>query len=161
MRLEGSCHCRGVRFTVESHTPYPFMRCYCSICRKTQGGGGYAINIMGDAATLAVRGKQNVAVYRARLREPGAAHAVHEVAQRQRLADVGRRVERAARVDRMHGLRDQPRRERNGFAGQSVGAIVLPLMLFHQIQLMLCAWLARRFAARKTEINPHPATGTA
>lgn len=31
------------------------------------------------------------------------------------------------------------------FAGQSVGAIVLPLMLFHQIQLMLCAWLARRF----------------
>ncbi|EKF60342.1 bile acid:sodium symporter [Agrobacterium albertimagni AOL15] len=32
------------------------------------------------------------------------------------------------------------------FAGQSVGAIVLPLMLFHQIQLMVCAWLARRFA---------------
>jgi len=47
------------------------------------------------------------------------------------------------------------------FAGQSVGAIVLPLMLFHQIQLMLCAWLARRFAARKTEINPYPATDTA
>jgi len=75
MRLEGSCHCRGVRFAVESHTPYPFMRCYCSICRKTQGGGGYAINIMGDAATLAVRGRHNVAVYRARLREPGAARA--------------------------------------------------------------------------------------
>lgn len=47
------------------------------------------------------------------------------------------------------------------FAGQSVGAIVLPLMLFHQIQLMLCAWLARRFAARKTEINPYPVTDTA
>lgn len=34
------------------------------------------------------------------------------------------------------------------FTGQSVGAIVLPLMLFHQIQLMLCAWLARQYAIR-------------
>lgn len=33
------------------------------------------------------------------------------------------------------------------FAGQSIGAIVLPLMLFHQIQLMICAWLARRPSA--------------
>jgi solute carrier family 10 (sodium/bile acid cotransporter), member 7 len=33
------------------------------------------------------------------------------------------------------------------FAGQSVGLIVLPLMLFHQIQLMVCAALARRWAA--------------
>ena len=32
------------------------------------------------------------------------------------------------------------------FAGQSIGAIVLPLMLFHQIQLMVCAWLARVYA---------------
>jgi solute carrier family 10 (sodium/bile acid cotransporter), member 7 len=31
-------------------------------------------------------------------------------------------------------------------AGQSVGVIVLPLMLFHQIQLMVCAWLAKRYA---------------
>jgi solute carrier family 10 (sodium/bile acid cotransporter), member 7 len=30
-------------------------------------------------------------------------------------------------------------------AGQSVGLIVLPLMLFHQIQLMVCAWLAKRY----------------
>ena len=67
MRLEGSCHCGAVRFRVESHTPYPYMRCYCSICRKTQGGGGYAINIMGDAATLKVRGKKNVSTYRARI----------------------------------------------------------------------------------------------
>ena len=47
MKLEGSCHCRAVKFTVTSHTPYPYMRCYCSICRKTAGGGGFAINIMG------------------------------------------------------------------------------------------------------------------
>src|SRR4030095_10299925 len=71
MRLEGSCHCGAVRSEVESHTPYPFMRCYCSICRKTQGGGGYAINIMGDAPTLRVRGAANLASYRARIKEPG------------------------------------------------------------------------------------------
>ncbi|MGB3874654.1 MAG: bile acid:sodium symporter family protein [Shinella zoogloeoides] len=35
------------------------------------------------------------------------------------------------------------------FAGQSIGAIVLPLMLFHQIQLMVCAWLARVYADRR------------
>jgi sodium/bile acid cotransporter 7 len=34
------------------------------------------------------------------------------------------------------------------FAGQAVGLIVLPLMLFHQIQLMTCAVLARRYARR-------------
>ena len=28
-----------------------------------------------------------------------------------------------------------------------VGMIVLPLMLFHQIQLMVCAALAKRYAA--------------
>jgi len=41
------------------------MRCYCSICRKTAGGGGYAINLSGDYRTLRVAGKKNVAVYRA------------------------------------------------------------------------------------------------
>jgi sodium/bile acid cotransporter 7 len=34
------------------------------------------------------------------------------------------------------------------FAGHAVGMIVLPLMLFHQIQLMVCAALARRYAKR-------------
>jgi sodium/bile acid cotransporter 7 len=34
-------------------------------------------------------------------------------------------------------------------AGQSVGLIVLPLVLFHQIQLMACAAMARRYAARR------------
>jgi sodium/bile acid cotransporter 7 len=32
------------------------------------------------------------------------------------------------------------------FAGQGIGAIVLPLMLFHQIQLMACAVIAQRYA---------------
>jgi hypothetical protein len=65
MELEGSCHCRAVRFAVLSHTPQPYMRCYCSICRKTDGGGGYAINIMGDAETLKVEGGENITVYQA------------------------------------------------------------------------------------------------
>lgn len=65
--LEGSCSCGKVSFAVRSHTPDPYMRCYCSICRKTGGGGGYAINVMGDMATLKVRGKANISVYRARI----------------------------------------------------------------------------------------------
>jgi sodium/bile acid cotransporter 7 len=32
------------------------------------------------------------------------------------------------------------------FPAGAVGLIVLPLMLFHQMQLMVCAWLARRYA---------------
>jgi solute carrier family 10 (sodium/bile acid cotransporter), member 7 len=42
------------------------------------------------------------------------------------------------------------------FAGQPVGLIILPLMLFHQIQLMACAALARRYAAQHEHV---PATG--
>ena len=34
------------------------------------------------------------------------------------------------------------------FAGH-VGLVVLPLMVFHQIQLMVCASLARRYAAHR------------
>ena len=34
------------------------------------------------------------------------------------------------------------------FASGTVGAVVLPLMLFHQMQLMVCAVLAQRYATR-------------
>ena len=37
------------------------------------------------------------------------------------------------------------------FPPASVGILVLPLMLFHQIQLMLCAVLAQRYAKRPQE----------
>ena len=36
------------------------------------------------------------------------------------------------------------------FASSAVGTIVLPLMLFHQIQLMVCAVLAQRYARQAT-----------
>ena len=65
MRLEGSCHCGAVRFSLNSTTPYPYMRCYCSICRKTGGGGGYAINLGGDFDSLAVTGEDNISVFHA------------------------------------------------------------------------------------------------
>ncbi|MBB3190975.1 hypothetical protein FHR94_002219 [Halomonas cerina] len=55
MLLEGSCHCGAVRFSVDSLHPYPYQRCYCSICCKTAGDGGYAINLSGRAETLRAR----------------------------------------------------------------------------------------------------------
>lgn len=67
MQLEGSCHCGAVRFRLDSSSPYPYQRCYCSICRKTQGGGGYAINLGGDSATLEVEGREHVSIYHARM----------------------------------------------------------------------------------------------
>jgi sodium/bile acid cotransporter 7 len=39
------------------------------------------------------------------------------------------------------------------FAGQPVGLIILPLMLFHQLQLMACAALARRYAAAQEQLS--------
>jgi len=36
------------------------------------------------------------------------------------------------------------------FAGASVGVLVVPLMIFHQMQLMVCAMLARRYAAGRS-----------
>ncbi len=67
MRLAGSCHCQAVRFTVESAAPVPFMRCYCGICRKTAGSGGFAINLGADFATLKVQGEENLSVYQAHM----------------------------------------------------------------------------------------------
>lgn len=43
------------------------------------------------------------------------------------------------------------------FASHAVGAIVLPLMLFHQIQLMVCAVLAQRYARRQEAVKMAPA----
>jgi hypothetical protein len=67
MQLSGSCHCGGVKFTVESAQPVPFMRCYCSVCRKTAGGGGYAINLGADFSTLVVTGKRFLRKYQAKI----------------------------------------------------------------------------------------------
>ncbi|MEE8500482.1 MAG: GFA family protein [Kiloniellales bacterium] len=67
MRLEGSCHCGAVRFSVEAYAPVPYLRCYCSICRKTAGGGGFAVNLGANAETLEVAGAENISVFQARI----------------------------------------------------------------------------------------------
>ncbi len=65
MLLQGSCHCGRVRFEVEAPHPYPFNRCYCSVCRKTAGGGGYAINLGARSESLKVEGREHVNSYQA------------------------------------------------------------------------------------------------
>jgi hypothetical protein len=67
MLLAGSCHCGAVRFSLQSRHPYPFNLCYCSICRKTAGGGGFAINLGGEAGSLDVKGEEHIRVYQVRL----------------------------------------------------------------------------------------------
>ncbi len=47
------------------------------------------------------------------------------------------------------------------FASGAVGAMVLPLMLFHQMQLMLCAVLAQRYARRPEAADPLAVPATA
>ncbi|MDI7860507.1 bile acid:sodium symporter [Rhizobiaceae bacterium n13] len=46
------------------------------------------------------------------------------------------------------------------FAGHPIGAILLPLMLFHQIQLMACAAIAQKYAAarRRRELDARAET---
>ena len=81
MLLKGSCHCGAVNFWVESETPYPYQACYCSICRKTAGGGGYAINLGADAKTLEIEGKEHLSVYNAKLYDPRWPDLVHPFAE--------------------------------------------------------------------------------
>jgi hypothetical protein len=67
MQLKGSCHCGAVKFEVKAYAPVPYMRCYCSICRKTAGGGGFAVNLGANAKSLKVRGKKFVTRFHARI----------------------------------------------------------------------------------------------
>ncbi len=46
------------------------------------------------------------------------------------------------------------------FSGHALGAVVLPLMLFHQLQLMVCAVLAQRYARRLAPIVPPTSEGS-
>lgn len=82
MLLEGSCQCGEVRFKVRSSTPQPYQHCYCSICRKTQGGGGSAVNLGADARTLEVEGRDNITIYHARVKDPEDARAHTSTAER-------------------------------------------------------------------------------
>jgi hypothetical protein len=67
MLLEGSCHCQAVTFSVNAQHPYPYNICYCQVCRKTSGSGGFAINLGASTETLKVTGKQHISIYQARI----------------------------------------------------------------------------------------------
>jgi sodium/bile acid cotransporter 7 len=43
------------------------------------------------------------------------------------------------------------------FGASTVGVVLLPIMIFHQMQLMICAVLARRYAAHEPATNAVPA----
>jgi sodium/bile acid cotransporter 7 len=47
------------------------------------------------------------------------------------------------------------------FAPSTLGMVILPLMLFHQIQLMVCAVLAQRWARRTEHPSSAPAAAKA
>lgn len=40
------------------------------------------------------------------------------------------------------------------FGGASIGLLILPLMIFHQVQLMMCSWLAARYARQAPPRTP-------
>lgn len=52
---------------LNSKHPYPYNTCYCSICCKTQGAGGFAINLSGDADSLEIEREENITVYQAKV----------------------------------------------------------------------------------------------
>ncbi len=65
MHLSGSCYCGAVRFRCEAYAPVPYLRCHCSICRKTAGGGGFAVNLGAKAETLIVEGGEAISTFHA------------------------------------------------------------------------------------------------
>ncbi len=82
MKLKGSCHCDCVTFSVNSPHPYPFNLCYCTICRKTAGGGGYAINLGAENKSLKVQGTEHITVYQALLEEKDSSKLKHSPGER-------------------------------------------------------------------------------
>jgi hypothetical protein len=89
MQLEGSCHCGAVRFSVEARHPYPFNLCYCSICRKTAGAGGFAINLGAEQASLRVEGAEHLRVYHAKIADPDTGEVTVSTGERNFCGECG------------------------------------------------------------------------
>ncbi|WEX07297.1 GFA family protein [Chelativorans sp. AA-79] len=89
MLLKGSCRCGAVKFSVESHTPAPYQLCYCSICRKQQGGGGYAINLGADSSTLTIEGEEHLGLYRAEIQDDERPHCETSTGERRFCRECG------------------------------------------------------------------------
>ncbi len=82
MLLKGSCHCGSVKFSVESHHYYPFNLCYCSICRKTSGSGGFGINIGAEFESMKVEGSNFITVYSANIQNEDTGEMTKSPAER-------------------------------------------------------------------------------
>ena len=89
MILQGSCHCRRVMFTVESAHPFPFNLCYCEVCRKTAGAGGFAINLGARYETLSVEGGVHIRTYRAMIDDGAADDTKQSPAERKFCGECG------------------------------------------------------------------------
>ena len=89
MNLNGSCHCGAIRFEVEAPHPVPFNRCYCSICRKTGGGGGFAINLGARYDTLSIRGEEHLSKYRAKIEATDGSGMTESPAERSFCSNCG------------------------------------------------------------------------
>ncbi|KAH7286375.1 hypothetical protein KP509_32G004600 [Ceratopteris richardii] len=70
MKLQGSCYCGAVTFSCESKHPYPYQHCYCGICRKTAGNGGFSINLAASSDSLKVQGEENITTFQATVKNP-------------------------------------------------------------------------------------------
>lgn len=82
MHLYGSCLCKAVSFSVHSAHPYPFNICYCKICRKTAGSGGFAINLNADFESLVIEGGENIRSYSAEITDPVSGKKTTSLAER-------------------------------------------------------------------------------
>lgn len=60
-KLNGKCHCGGVRYTIEDERKFEFL-CHCSDCRVLNGGG-HLSGIAVSFAKLEVVGKVKVYSY--------------------------------------------------------------------------------------------------
>lgn len=89
MTLKGSCHCGAISFQVESHTPVPYQRCYCSICRKQQGGGGYAVNLGAISSSLVVEGDEHLGPYCAKIEDDEHPHCEISTGERRFCRECG------------------------------------------------------------------------
>jgi len=74
---------------VDSREPYPFNFCYCKACRKTAGGGGYAINLKGDADSMKVEGREHVKTYQIAIEDEQTGEATRSPGQRHFCSECG------------------------------------------------------------------------
>lgn len=57
--IEGECNCGAVAFKIKSQITGVYI-CHCSICRKTTGGGGFAVVIVNSNKLSWAQGKDNI-----------------------------------------------------------------------------------------------------